>query len=123
MAPGGCWRRCAEADADYVREDGLPCGAAVEGLTAAALHHAAVHARDAADREHVTTFIRRRTDLYRVLVRPAPAPLTRPALRLTVDTAEDLQWVRELFFRAGTNSPSLLDLISAAGPAAQQAFA
>ena len=121
--PGRLLAALAETDADYVREDGLPCGAAVEGVTAEALHHAALHARNAEDREHVTTFIRRRTDLYRVLVRPAPAPLIRPALRLTVDTPEDLQWVRELYFRVGNESPSLLDLISAAGRTAQQAFA
>jgi spore coat polysaccharide biosynthesis protein SpsF (cytidylyltransferase family) len=113
----------AETDADYVREEGLPCGAAVEAVTAEALHHAATHARSAEDREHVTTFIRRRTDLYRVRTQPAPAPLTSPALRLTVDTPEDLQWVRELYSRVGSESPSLPDLISAAGGAAQQAFA
>jgi spore coat polysaccharide biosynthesis protein SpsF len=121
--PGRLLAALAETDADYVREEGLPCGAAVEAMTAEALHHAARHAHSPEDREHVTTFIRRRTDLYRVLVRPAPAPLTSPALRLTVDTHEDLQWVRELFFRAGTESPSLPDLISAATRTAQQAFA
>jgi spore coat polysaccharide biosynthesis protein SpsF len=121
--PGRLLAALAETDADYVREEGLPYGAAVEAMTAAALHHAASLAHDAEDREHVTTFIRRRTDLYRVLVLPAPAPLTRPSLRLTVDTSEDLQRVRELFFRAGVDTPSLLDLISAAEPAAQQAFA
>jgi spore coat polysaccharide biosynthesis protein SpsF len=123
QGPGRVLGALAASNADYVREEGLPYGAAVEGMTAAALHHAAQHADSADDREHVTTFIRRRTDIYRVLVQQAPAPLTRPSLRLTVDTYEDLQWVRELFFRVGNESPSLLDLIRASGRTPKQAVA
>jgi hypothetical protein len=32
-----------------------------------------------------------------------------------VDTAEDLAWVRELFFRTGSDDPSLGALIAASG--------
>ena len=103
------------SNADYVREEGLPYGAAVEAMTTSALRQAADMATDAADREHVTTFIRRRTDLFRVISINAPTPLCRPSLSLTVDTPEDLAWVRELFGRAGTEYPSLRRLIEAAG--------
>jgi spore coat polysaccharide biosynthesis protein SpsF (cytidylyltransferase family) len=115
QGPGRVLAALQSTQADYIREDGLPWGACVEGMTAAALHRAARLATDAADREHVTTFIRTRRDLFRVTQIAAPAPLTRPSLRLTVDTAEDLAWVRELFFRSGSDDPSLASLIAAAG--------
>jgi spore coat polysaccharide biosynthesis protein SpsF len=105
--------------ADYVREEGLPYGAAVEAMTTSALQQAAEMATDAADREHVTTFIRRRTDLFRIVSVTAPTPLCRPSLRLTVDTPEDLAWVRTLFGRVGSEYPSLRRLIEAAGQRVQ----
>ena len=45
----------------------------------------------------------------------APASLVRPALRLTVDTRDDLDKVRELFFRTHSDDPSLSSLIAASG--------
>jgi spore coat polysaccharide biosynthesis protein SpsF len=115
LAPGRVLAALRASHADYVREEGLPYGAAVEAMTAAALGRAAELATDADDREHVTTFIRRRTDLFRVVTVAAPAPLCRPSLRLTVDTPEDLAWVRELFARVRTEYPPLRRLIEAAG--------
>ena len=102
-----------QTEADYIREEGLPLGAAVEGMTAAALQRAARMATDPYDREHVTPFIIKRRDLFRVTHVEAPAALRRPALRLTVDTPEDLAWVRELFARTGSDNPSLTSLITA----------
>ena len=104
-----------QMEADYIGEQGLPLGAAVEGMTAAALQRAARLATDPYDREHVTPFILKRRDLFRVTHVEAPAMLRRPSLRLTVDTREDLAWVRELFARTGSDSPSLSALIAAAG--------
>lgn len=117
QTPGRVVAALRDSRADYVIEDGLPYGAAVEGFTAGALEYAATAARDPYDREHVTTFIRRRSDLFRIVMPPAPAPLRRPSLRLTVDTAEDLEWVRELFARTGSDIPSLRELIEVAGRA------
>ena len=110
-----------QTQADYIREEGLPLGAAVEGMTAAALQRAARVATDPYDREHVTPFILKRRDLFRVTHVEAPAMLRRPSLRLTVDTQEDLAWVRELFARTGSGSPSLASLIAAAGGGAATA--
>lgn len=122
QAPGRVLAALRETSADYACEYGLPCGAGVEGLTAAALDRAGAQAHSAHDREHVTTFIKSHPELFHLAVRPAPVTLTRPALRLSVDTADDLAWVRELFFRAGTDDPSLAKLIAASGRA-QQAVA
>jgi spore coat polysaccharide biosynthesis protein SpsF len=115
QSPGRVIAALRATEADYIREEGLPLGASVEGITAEALHRAARLATDPYDREHVTTFIRERRDLFRVTQVDAPAPLRRPSLRLTVDTREDLAWIRELFFRTGSDDPSLASLIAASG--------
>jgi spore coat polysaccharide biosynthesis protein SpsF len=115
QAPGRTLAALRHERVDYVREEGLPWGAGVEAMTASALFQAAALAHDPYDREHVTTFIRRRTDLFKVLSIQAPAPLFRPSLSLTVDTADDLARVRELFGRTTTDEPSLRELIVAAG--------
>jgi spore coat polysaccharide biosynthesis protein SpsF len=113
QSPGRIISALRATGADYLRERGLPLGTAVEGMTAEALHRAAELAADPYDREHVTTFILKRRDLFRVTEVDAPAPLRWPSLRLTVDTSEDLAWVRELFARAGSEDPSLAALIAA----------
>jgi spore coat polysaccharide biosynthesis protein SpsF len=101
--------------ADYACEEGLPYGAAVEAVTRAALVRAGREACHVEDREHVTTYVRRNTQLFRVLTVPAPAPLRRPDVRVTVDTPADLEHVRQLFMRTGATMPSLRQLIDVAG--------
>jgi spore coat polysaccharide biosynthesis protein SpsF len=103
----------AHSGADYVHESGLPVGAALEVMTAAALHYAASEATTAPDREHVTTFIKGHPNVFRLQTIAAPRELTDPSLSLTVDTAEDLKWVRELFSRVDRVEPALSDLIAA----------
>jgi spore coat polysaccharide biosynthesis protein SpsF len=121
QAPGRVLAALRCTGADYVVETGLPVGACVEGMTAAALRDAAAAARDSGDREHVTTFIRRRGDRFRVHTPPAPVSLHRPSLRLTIDTLADLANVRELFFRAAVDEPSLAELIAVSGRRPQTA--
>lgn len=115
QAAGRVLAELRRSGADFVSEQGLPLGAGVEGMTRSALGHAAMAAESAYDREHVTSFIKRRRDLFRVVDLGAPSPVRRPDLHLTVDTREDLDWVRELFFRAASIEPSLTELIGAAG--------
>ena len=100
--------------ADYVCEDGLPYGAAVEAVTRAALMRAARDGREPDDREHVTTWIKRRTDLWNLAFPAPPMPLRRPGLRVTVDTPADLAYMRALFACAGSDHPPLRALIEAA---------
>ena len=113
-APGRVLAALNGLHADYVCEDGLPYGAAVEAVTRQALLRAECEARDADDREHVTTWVKRRSDLWNLAFPAPPMPLRRPDLRLTVDTPADLAYVRSLFARAGTEHPSLRALIDAA---------
>lgn len=102
--------------ADHVVEFGLPHGAAVEAVTLAALLRAAEFASEAADREHVTPLIRRDTRFF-ALPAVAPGNVRRPQVRLTVDTAADLAFMRRVFALAGATPgapPPLAEIIAAA---------
>jgi spore coat polysaccharide biosynthesis protein SpsF len=90
----------ARADADHVIEEGLPIGAAVEAVAVTALARARPLVVDPYDSEHVTPFLRQGSRFRAVRVM-APAAICRPDLRLTVDTAEDLECVRVLHRRLG----------------------
>ena len=100
-------------DKGHVREDDLPLGAGVEAITRETLALTALLARDAFDREHVTTFVRRHADLFRLTTLHVPPALARPDVRLTVDTPEDLHLMRELYSLAGADLPSLATFIGA----------
>ena len=113
-APGRVLTAMRELRVDYVCEGGLPVGAAVEGVTRAALLRSAREANGPDDREHVTTWVKRRSDLWNLAFPAPPAPLRRPELRVTVDTPADLAYVRSLYARAGAEQPSLRALIEAA---------
>jgi spore coat polysaccharide biosynthesis protein SpsF len=101
--------------ADHVVEHGLPIGAAVEAVTVAALERAAALITDPYDREHVTSFIRRDAR-FQALRAMAPAAVRRPGLRLTVDTADDLEFVRAVHrsLGGGDDAYPLTALIRAA---------
>lgn len=101
--------------ADHVIECGMPVGTAVEVVTVEALERAASLATDPYDREHVTSLIRRDVR-FRALRAVAPGNVRRPGLRLTVDTAEDLEFIRQVWNAcdAGDGHPELAALIAAA---------
>jgi len=104
--------------ADYVVEEGLPYGSTVEAISADALFRAAALATDPQDREHVTSFIRR-DPRFSALRARAPVAVRRPDLRLTIDTPEDLAFMRALFEVAETTAAPpvpLAALIEAAAP-------
>jgi spore coat polysaccharide biosynthesis protein SpsF len=101
--------------ADHVVEHGLPHGTAVEAVSAEALVRAAMLTSHAYDREHVTPFVR--TDSrFVALSAIAPGHLRHPDLRLTVDTAKDLAYVRALFDALGSDATAapLSDIIRCA---------
>ena len=102
-APARVLHALLDASADYVSEDGLPFGAAVEAVRAETLILAHRHAHTVDDRAHVTTWIKRHTDRWRVRVIPAPTELQRPDLRFTVDTAVDLVHMRRVLVAAGAH--------------------
>jgi spore coat polysaccharide biosynthesis protein SpsF len=100
---------------DYVVEHGLPVGAAVEAVTASALSRASASTDDPYDREHVTPFIRRERQFVSI-DGLAPGSLRRPKLRLSVDTADDLAFIRRLMAQVAMSdgAPAPLECIIAA---------
>ncbi len=116
-APARVVEALAATAADHVVECGLPLGAAVEGIRTAALYEAAAATREPYDREHVTPYLYRTPGRFRAEKPLAPRALRRPDLRLTVDTPEDLVFVREVLELAGTGEnggASLAEIIAAA---------
>jgi spore coat polysaccharide biosynthesis protein SpsF len=97
--------------ADHVTESNLPYGTAVEAVSVRALVRAVSLTWEPQDREHVTLFLTR--DARFVSVRePAPTFISRPGLRLTVDTADDLQFVRHVFETAEQRQPRPVPLVA-----------
>jgi spore coat polysaccharide biosynthesis protein SpsF len=103
-APARILAHLRRGGVDYVVEQGLPVGAAVEGMRADALMRAAAEAADPYDREHVTPYIKRPEKRFRVLVPQAPSALRAPSMRLTVDTAEDLAFMEAVLRQAGSTA-------------------
>jgi spore coat polysaccharide biosynthesis protein SpsF len=93
-----------EGGADYCVEEGLPVGAAVEGMRTSALRESATLAQSPYDREHVTPYLRHQPGRFAVRPVAAPPECYRPHLRLTVDTRDDLAYVRSLLEQAGADA-------------------
>jgi len=97
-------RRLIENALDYCAEKGLPHGAIVEAFTAEALQRADQEAFSAADREHVTTYIKQSPAFSKAFPQ-APAELRFPSLSLSVDTAEDFSRVASILLELYREKP------------------
>ncbi|MDR2073287.1 MAG: NTP transferase domain-containing protein [Spirochaetaceae bacterium] len=90
----------AALGADYGGYAGLPLGAGVEAVSAAALLRAEKEADKDEDREHVCPYLYRRPDLFRLHRPLAPRCWQddpRRPLRLTVDTPGDYRRAQKLY--------------------------
>jgi spore coat polysaccharide biosynthesis protein SpsF len=88
------------ANVDYaanILTRSYPIGMDTQVFARAVLADAATRTSDPADREHVSLYIYRHPERYRLLDLPAPPELSRPELRLTLDTPEDLEVIRAVF--------------------------
>lgn len=107
------WRA---GDADYVANvvepRSFPKGLDVEVISREALLMADKEATEAADREHVTAWVRARPEQFGVEGLWMTPPM--PDSRVTLDTAQDLEDLRLLVAELGPD-PSLDELISALG--------
>lgn len=91
------------ARVDYLSntlERTFPRGLDVEVFTYEALARADAEARDAAEREHVTPYLYRHPELFRI--EQYRGGLDRSDLRLTLDTPEDWALLEAVFSRLGT---------------------
>ncbi len=88
-----------ESGADYTRNFepiDIPAGLCIEAVTREALERGGSEAGDPYDREHVMPYFYRVPGRFEVKRTPVPEKLLRPDLRLTLDTPEDIQALREI---------------------------
>lgn len=96
-------QRYRASGADYVALSGAPLGTGVEVFSADALFEADAEAGDPTEREHVTAFIYRRPERYRVLREPVPLEWQVPdtvkgsAWSVTLDTPDDYAQLRRIY--------------------------
>lgn len=94
----------------------FPKGLDVEVITADVLNAAAAEAVDPTEREHVTPFVQRRPERFRLANVRAHLPLGREWW--TVDTAADLERVRSVVARIGNPRASWTEILAAVGAVA-----
>lgn len=95
-------RNYLDSRADYTAigvEGGFPRGTDIEIFNFAALEKAHAEAKKDYEREHVTPYIYKHPDKFDIHFFQAVGKLMRPHFRLTVDTEEDLQLMKEIFKR------------------------
>jgi spore coat polysaccharide biosynthesis protein SpsF len=85
--------------ASNVEPRSFPNGLDVEVVSRVVLEQVAQETSDPYDREHVTTYVRRHPERFRSTVLVRNEDLSD--LRWTVDTEEDLEFVREVVHRLG----------------------
>lgn len=89
--------------ADYTHTTGLPLGTNLEVISAAALRRAHAEATQPDEREHVTPYLRRHPELFRLETLPLAVPPAVAALRLTIDYPSDYALLSLLFTELGTD--------------------
>ncbi len=89
----------ADPELEYLITAGYPMGITPETFTLKALEKLDYLARHAHMREHVTLYIRENPGPFNAKTLKAPPELSEPDLRLTIDTAEDLELLREVYRR------------------------
>ena len=95
-----CVQVYRESGVDYVSnvlERSYPIGMDTQVFSAAVLADVARRTDDPVEREHGSLFIYRHSEIYSLKNVAAPADLTDPTLRLTLDTPEDYALITRIF--------------------------
>lgn len=87
--------------AAYTYTSDLPLGTNIEVISAQALSQAHREARQPDEREHVTPYLRRHPELFRLATLPLVVPPAVAALRLTIDYPSDYALLSLLFSELG----------------------
>jgi spore coat polysaccharide biosynthesis protein SpsF len=85
------------AQADLSHYLGVPWGSGIEVVRVQALFEAERASTLADEREHITTFLYRHPDRFRILEAPAPSYAAFAEGRVTVDTPADMVTVTRIF--------------------------
>lgn len=116
----GIVEQCVQAyrsqEVDYmsnVLERSFPIGMDTQVFATDVLADVARRTSDPVDHEHVSLYIYRHPELYRLANLRAPAELTDPELRLTLDTMQDYQLIEAVFshFLPGRPDFELADVL------------
>ena len=100
-----------ETGADYAGFRDLPVGSGVEVVNVRALELAGAEATDPYEREHVSPFLYRRPERFRIEVPPAPEACRAPGRRITLDTPEDYAFLERLYADLYEGEPLDLDRV------------
>ncbi len=76
---------------------GLPLGTGVEVVEAEVLHQAVRQSRSAYEHEHLTAYIYRQSEHFRVAHLPCPPGCYLPTARVTLDTQSDYRLLSRIF--------------------------
>jgi spore coat polysaccharide biosynthesis protein SpsF len=87
----------AKLGAELSRLKGAPLGTGVEVLETAALRQANTLSTDAFEHEHITTFLLRRREEYRVFEISVPVAALFPDAHVTLDTSEDYKALKKIY--------------------------
>ncbi len=98
-----------EAEADFSGFLGPPLGTCVEILNRESLLDADNKAADPYEREHVSPYLYRREDKYKIFRPQAPDPYVFPESRVTLDTKEDYIFLTRIFSELYNNKPVKTD--------------
>jgi spore coat polysaccharide biosynthesis protein SpsF len=107
-----------EGDADYTALTGAPLGTGVEVVRSGALLEAAEEATESYEREHVTPFIYRRPDRFKLVIREVSTAWLLPTARVTLDTKQDYEALQCIFDALYAGSP--IDIETLVSHLAQQ---
>ncbi len=104
-----CIREYLQGGADYVSnviERSYPIGMDTQVFATDILADVAARTDDASDHEHVSLYIYRHPEIYRLKNVTAPPGLSRPELALTLDTADDFDLIQRIFEGLYDNNPA-----------------
>jgi spore coat polysaccharide biosynthesis protein SpsF len=90
-------RRHENLSADLSRFRGAPLGSGVEVVETLALYAANMLSTDPYEHEHVTPYLLRRQERYRIHEIPCPRSVLLPNASVTLDTMKDYEFIQRIF--------------------------
>jgi len=87
----------AQKELDLSHFVGMPLGTGVEAVESAALRKAELESTCAYEHEHLTTYLYRHHEHFKVAHLPCPPACRLPAARVTLDTESDYHLISRIF--------------------------